>query len=70
MRTRADDITCECCTPATTRDELRQRHGTPETFERSVRAAIGEISVDEAEAAIDAYRTTWRLAPVGEVPRG
>jgi hypothetical protein len=46
-----------------TQEELRQAHGTPVEFAQAVFKAVGgEISIDEAEAAIDEYREEWRKA--------
>lgn len=41
---------------------LAERSGTPAQFARAVWNALGEISVDEAEAAIHAYRREWKNA--------
>lgn len=38
---------------------LKNRHGTPRAFARSVMACLGEISLDEARAAIDRYNDEW-----------
>ena len=45
-----------------TRAEKQRAHGTPQEFRRAVIAAIGEISVDEANAAIDRYEREWEAA--------
>ena len=44
------------------REELRQRHGTPSEFRVAVLAAIGEISLTEAENAIRLYEREWAAA--------
>lgn len=38
---------------------LRRMHGTPREFARAAVMTIGEISVDEAKAAIAKYRKRW-----------
>jgi hypothetical protein len=43
----------------TTRETLRRRHGTPKEFAAAVYAALGEISVDEANIAIRKYQDEW-----------
>lgn len=49
---------------ATTKGQRRllRKHGSPRAFARGVTEAIGEISVDEAEAAILKYKTEWEAA--------
>jgi hypothetical protein len=39
---------------------LEQAHGTPRSFAVRCVAAIGEISVDEAEHAVETYYQSWR----------
>lgn len=39
---------------------LAAKHGTPLMFARDVIQAIGEISLDEARAAIQKYAREWR----------
>lgn len=46
-----------------TRKELEAAHGRPSEFARAVRNAIGEISYEEAERAIDRYMAEWNHAP-------
>jgi hypothetical protein len=41
---------------------MRARHGTPEKFAISVYRALGEISIDEANAAIAKYKRIWDAA--------
>jgi hypothetical protein len=56
---------CTKCTydpPCRTKEEMTLRHGLPFEFAHAVRAAIGEISVDEAETAIRIYERDWRSA--------
>jgi len=53
------------CGPHPTRETLTLNHGTPATFAAAVRAAIGEISVDEAYWAIRRYEIDWCSAPDG-----
>ena len=43
-------------------EALRLAHGTPAEFSRAVWAALGEISVAEAAAAIAKYEQEWREA--------
>jgi hypothetical protein len=45
---------------------MRLRHGTPEAFANNVEAAIGEISIAEARAAIERYRREYADAPATE----
>lgn len=40
---------------------LQLKHGTPRDFARKTVAAIGEISIDEAEVAIALYRKLWEI---------
>lgn len=42
--------------------QLASKHGTPAVFADAVRRAIGEISVDEAEAGIAKYEREWAAA--------
>ncbi len=46
--------------------ELYEKHGTPAEFARAVYAAIGEISVAEAEAAIAKYEQEWTEAEASD----
>ena len=39
--------------------ELARKHGTPAEFAKAVWAALGEISVTEAVAAIEKYEREW-----------
>lgn len=41
---------------------LAKKHGTPREFAEAVLAALGEISVSEADAAIARYLTQWNEA--------
>ena len=41
---------------------LEAKHGTPRQFAQAVVNAIGEISSDEADAAIQKYLDEWRRA--------
>ncbi len=41
---------------------LARKHGTPRQFASAVINAVGEISIDEAEAAIAQYLAEWRAA--------
>lgn len=41
---------------------LQREHGTPKEFATAVVAAIGEISVLEAQLAIRKYRDEWEAA--------
>lgn len=45
-----------------TREEMRQRHGTPQAFANAVWSALGEISLAEALDAIDRYKREFALA--------
>lgn len=56
-----DQTTCSCDHHCTTRAEMVERHGTPESFEASLRRALGEISVDEYNDALARYRYEWSL---------
>lgn len=42
--------------------ELEKKHGSPRNFAERCVAAIGEISVDEANRAVEAYYETWQKA--------
>lgn len=42
--------------------KLKRLHGTPEAFEAAIWTACGEISVDEARAAIEKYKREWKIA--------
>ncbi len=42
--------------------ELQAKHGSPRAFAEAVVKAIGEFSVDEANAAIRKYRKEWEAA--------
>ena len=39
--------------------ELEARHGTPAEFSKAVWSVLGEISVAEAQAAIEKYEREW-----------
>lgn len=54
------------CGPHPTKETLILNHGTPATFAAAVRAAIGEISPDEAYWAIRRYEIDWCSAPDGD----
>lgn len=41
---------------------LMAKHGSPFDFAKACAAAVGEISVDEAEAAIEKYLKEWKEA--------
>jgi len=41
---------------------LKEAHGTPEAFASAVWRAVGEISVDEAQTAINQYQAEWEAA--------
>lgn len=41
---------------------LKAKHGTPAQFARAVYRTIGEVSADEAKAAIAKYNQEWRAA--------
>ncbi|WP_423176256.1 MULTISPECIES: hypothetical protein [unclassified Stenotrophomonas maltophilia group] len=41
---------------------LKEAHGTPEAFASAVWRAVGEISVDEAQTAINKYQAEWEAA--------
>lgn len=56
---------CTFKPPCSTRAQMTARHGTPEEFREACRAALGEISVAEYEAASQAYVREWWLAPEG-----
>ena len=50
-------------TPLTTEQlRLKRKHGTPEEFEAGCRQALGEISLDEMNAAVRKYREEWEAA--------
>lgn len=42
---------------------MRARHGTPEVFAQAVERALGEISIDEANAAVAKYHQIYKAAP-------
>ncbi len=42
--------------------KLKERHGTPEEFRSAVYNVVGEISWQEAERAIVAYKMEWAKA--------
>ena len=42
--------------------KLHQKHGTPTEFAEACVDAIGEISVQEAQKAIDKYLAEWKAA--------
>jgi hypothetical protein len=50
---------CQFTPPCSSREQMTERHGTPAAFARAVRAAIGEISIDEAEVAVRRYYDDW-----------
>jgi hypothetical protein len=60
-------MTCKCDYGCTTRDELRQRHGTPREFELAVESAYadGYLGQDYAAAhkAFTDYRRMYETAP-------
>lgn len=43
-------------------ERLRVLHGTPEAFRKAVMADLGEISLEEANAAVAKYMAEWNLA--------
>ncbi len=46
-----------------TRREMKKEYGTPEEFEKACNEAVpGEISVDEANLAIEKYKKEWAAA--------
>lgn len=45
-----------------TQRELEEAHGTPKEFAMALWNALGEISVDEAHAAIQKYEAEWHEA--------
>lgn len=49
---------------ATTKGQRRllRKHGSPRAFARSCTEALGDISIDEATAAILKYKTEWEAA--------
>ena len=57
---------CSCPQGCRSRETMRLRHGTPEAFANNVEAAIGEISIAEARAAIERYRREYADAPATE----
>ena len=42
-----------------TRAELKAKHGTPEEFRNACVRALGEISRDEMDAAVEKYQREW-----------
>lgn len=56
------DHMCSCAAGCRSREEMRRRHGTPEEFAEAVRRAVGEISLDEASAAIARYEAEYGAA--------
>lgn len=44
------------------RRSLMQKHGSPFAFAKACANALGEISVDEAKAAIAKYLKQWKEA--------
>lgn len=55
-------MACSCDHHCKTKAEMRMRHGTPEVFAAAVFRALGEISLDEAQAGIDRYRAEYIAA--------
>lgn len=49
-------------TLTTAQQQLEKKHGTPEQFSCAVMNAIGEISMGEAEQAIEKYNAEWYAA--------
>lgn len=45
-----------------TKAELAAKHGTPKEFAKACLAALGEISYEEAQAAISDYEEEWARA--------
>lgn len=41
---------------------LAAKHGTPAEFAKAVDRTVGEISIDEARAAIEKYNREWEEA--------
>jgi hypothetical protein len=61
-------MACSCPHHCQTKKEMRERHGTPEVFAKAVFKALGEISLDEANATVDRYRSEYfRAAPTCQV---
>jgi hypothetical protein len=54
-----------------TKEELRQKHGTPAEFEAAVIRAANDLfcTDDEARAAIAKYRAEYEAAPSDRTPR-
>lgn len=50
------------CSAVPSRRELSLNHGTPTEFAKAVWNALGEISVAEAQEAINRYEHEWREA--------
>ncbi len=42
--------------------ELLKKHGSPSAFAKAVYAALGEISINEANVAILKYQREWEVA--------
>lgn len=54
---------CVCKPPCRNRQDMARNHGTPAQFKRACRVAVGEISVDEYEDAVENYQRVWDSAP-------
>jgi len=42
--------------------ELADKHGTPDQFRKAVQKALGTISIDEMNQAIQNYQAEWNVA--------
>ena len=57
-----------CCEQdCRTQQEMRERHGTPESFRAAIRVAYEDlfITLAEAQAAAQHYRDVYAAAPEG-----
>lgn len=41
---------------------LEAKHGTPKAFAEACARAVGEISINEAVAAVERYAAEWKVA--------
>lgn len=61
---RESMLTMDMPYKATTKGQRRllRKHGSPRAFARSCTEALGDISIDEATAAILKYKEEWEAA--------
>ena len=56
----ADGMPSKARTPG--QRKLQRKHGSPKSFAKACIRALGEISLAEAEAAINKYHEEWAVA--------